>query len=134
MSRGKGHSIVSIIAGTAALAALIFAFIVPARYIRQMEQSMGENIRQAKDAVMEGDMELAADRIEKIYAEFQLRQDKLKLMCHHDDIDEMEYSINCSRNLAMLGQSDNLICELNRIQQVLEHMAGVENADIYEMF
>ena len=134
MSRGKGHSIVSIIAGTAALAALLFAFIVPARYIRQIEQSMGENIRQAKDAVMEGDMEMAADRIEKIYAEFQLRQDKLKLMCHHDNIDEMAYSINCSRNLAMLGQSDNLICELNRLQQVLEHMAGVENADIYEMF
>ncbi len=134
MSRGKGHSIVSVIAGIAALAALLFAFIVPARYIRQMELSMGENIRQAKDAVMEGDMELAADRIEKIYAEFQLRQDKLKLMCHHDDIDEMAYSINCSRNLAMLVQSDNLICELNRLQQVLEHMADVENADIYEMF
>ena len=55
-------------------------------------------------------------------------------MCHHDNIDEMEKSLNCCRDLVRLEQSDNLICELNQLQQVLEHMASVENADIYEVF
>ena len=64
---------------------------------------------------------------------YQLRQDKLKLMCHHDSIDDMEESISCCLDLARMGQSDNLICELNRLKQILEHMESVENADIYEM-
>ncbi len=134
MSRGRSHSIVSVIAGAAAVAALIFTFVAPSRYMRQLERSMGENIQQAKDAVMMGDMEQAADFIEDIYAEVQLKQDKLKLISHHDNIDAIQCSINCSRDLVRLGQSDNLICELNQLQQVLEHMTDVENADIYEIF
>ena len=65
---------------------------------------------------------------------FQRRQDKLKLMCHHDNIDEMEKSINCCRDLVRMEQSDNLLCELNELSQILEHMESVENADIYEVF
>ena len=83
---------------------------------------------------MAGDMPEAENSIEQIYVEFQRKQHKLKLMCHHDNIDEMEKSLNCCRDLVKLEQSDNLICELNQLQQILEHMASVENADIYEVF
>ena len=134
MTKGKGHSVMSAAAGIIAVAVLIFAFTVPGRYIGEMKENMGFSIQKAKDAVMRGDMISAGNSIEEIYVEFQRKQHNLKLMCHHDNIDEMEKSINCCRDLIKLEQSDNLICELNQLQQVLEHMESVENADIYEMF
>ena len=134
MTKGKGYSIISIIAGIAAVAVLIFAFTVPAGYIGKVKEKMAFDIQRAKDAVMAGDMLSAENSIEQIYVEFQRKQHNLKLMCHHDNIDEMAKSINCCRDLVKLEQSDNLICELNQLQQILEHMASVENADIYEVF
>ncbi len=133
MTKGKGYPIISAVAGIIAVAALIFAFTVPARYIGEMAETMDFSIQQAKDAVMAGDMIAAESCIEEIYVEFMRRQDKLKLMCHHDNIDEMDKSIKCCLDLVKLEQSDNLICELNELSQVLEHMESVENADIYEM-
>ncbi|MBQ3132352.1 MAG: DUF4363 family protein [Clostridia bacterium] len=134
MTRGKGYTIVSILSVIIAIGMLVFAFIAPARYIGEMKENMGFHVQRAKDAVMTGDMVTAEDGIEEIYLEFQRRQDKLKLMCHHDNIDEMEKSINCCRDLVRMEQSDNLICELNELSQILEHMESVENADIYEVF
>jgi len=134
MTKGRGYPVISVIAGLIAAAALVFFFTAPAKYIGKMEETMGYGIRQAKDAVMAGDMRSAENSIEEIYIEFQRRQDKLQLICHHDNIDEMEQSIKCCRDLVKLGQSDNLICELNELEQVLEHINSVENADIYEVF
>lgn len=134
MTKGKGYPIISAVAGIIAIAALIFAFTVPGKYISKVEETMGSSIQQAKDAVLAGNMDLAGNSIEEMHIEFQRCQHKLKLMCHHDNIDEMEKSINCCRDLVKLEQSDNLICELNQLQQILEHMASVENADIYEVF
>ena len=133
MTKGKGYPVISAIAGIIAIAALIFAFTIPGRYIGEMAEIMGFSIQQARDAVMKEDMTAAESCIEEIYVEFLRRQDKLKLMCHHDNIDEMEKSIKCCRDLVKLQQSDNLICELNELSQVLKHMASVENPDIYEM-
>ena len=134
MTKGKGYSIISLLAGIVAVAVLILAFTLPAGYIEEVKETVGFEIQRAKDAVMAGDMLSAENSIEKIYVEFQRKQHNLKLMCHHDNIDEMEKSLNCCRDLVKLEQSDNLICELNQLQQVLEHMASVENADIYEVF
>lgn len=134
MTKGKGYSIISLLAGIVAVAVLILAFTLPAGYIEGVKETMAYDIQQAKDAVMAGDMLSAENSIEKIYVEFQRKQHNLKLMCHHDNIDEMEKSLNCCRDLVRLEQSDNLICELNQLQQVLEHMTSVENADIYEVF
>ena len=134
MTKGKGYPIVSAISVAIAVGTLIFAFIAPGRYIGEMAENMRFYIQRAKDAVMREDMPGAENSIEEIYMEFQRKQNKLKLMCHHDNIDEMEKSINCCRDLAKLKQSDNLICELNQLQQIIEHMESVENADIYEVF
>ena len=134
MTKGRGYPIISVISAITAVGFLIFAFVAPARSIGEIKETVGFDIQRAKDAVMAGDMLSAENSIEKIYVEFQRKQHNLKLMCHHDNIDEMEKSLNCCRDLVRLGQSDNLICELNQLQQVLEHMASVENADIYEVF
>ena len=134
MTKGRGYPIISVISAIIAVVFLIFAFVAPARYIGEIKETVGVDIQRAKDAVMAGDMISAENSIEKIYVEFQRKQHNLKLMCHHDNIDEMEKSLNCCRDLVRLEQSDNLICELNQLQQVLEHMASVENADIYEVF
>ncbi|MBR5291660.1 MAG: DUF4363 family protein [Clostridia bacterium] len=134
MSKGRKYTIVSALSVIIAVGMLMFAFIAPARYIGKMKETMGFSIQQAKDAVMGEDMYTAENSIEEIYLEFQRKQHKLKLMCHHDNIDDMEKSINCCRDLIKLEQSDNLICELNQLQQILEHMESVENADIYEVF
>lgn len=134
MSKGRKYTIVSALSVIIAVGMLMFAFIAPARYIGKMKETMGFSIQQAKDAVMGEDMYTAENSIEEIYLEFQSKQHKLKLMCHHDNIDDMEKSINCCRDLIKLEQSDNLICELNQLQQILEHMESVENADIYEVF
>ena len=134
MTKGKGRHMINTVAWIISMAALILAFIVPAGYIKKMAENMGFDIQQARDAVMAGDMMAAENSIEEIYLEFQRKQHNLKLMCHHDNIDEMEKSINCCRDLIRMGQSDNLICELNQLKQILEHMESVENADIYEVF
>ena len=134
MTKGKGYPAISAVSAVLAIILLAFAFIAPARYIGEMEETMGFEIQRAKEAVMLGDMLAAENSIEEIYVEFQRRQHNLKLMCHHDNIDEMEKSINCCRDLIRMEQSDNLICELNQLQQILEHMESVENADIYEVF
>ena len=134
MTKGRGYPIISVISAIIAVVFLIFAFVAPARYIGEIKETVGFEIQRAKDAVMAGDMPEAENSIEQIYVEFQRKQHKLKLMCHHDNIDEMEKSLNCCRDLVRLEQSDNLICELNQLQQILEHMASVENADIYEVF
>lgn len=134
MAKGKGRHMINTVAWIISMAALILAFIVPAGYIKKMAENMGFDIQQARDAVMAGDMMAAENSIEEIYLEFQRKQHNLKLMCHHDNIDEMEKSINCCRDLIRMEQSDNLICELNQLKQILEHMESVENADIYEVF
>lgn len=134
MSKGRKYTIVSALSVIIAVGMLMFSFIAPARYIGKMKETMGFSIQQAKDAVMGEDKYTAENSIEEIYLEFQRKQHKLKLMCHHDNIDDMEKSINCCRDLIKLEQSDNLICELNQLQQILEHMESVENADIYEVF
>lgn len=134
MTKGKGRHMINTVAWIISMAALILAFIVPAGYIKKMAENMGFDIQQARDAVMAGDMMAAENSIEEIYLEFQRKQHNLKLMCHHDNIDEMEKSINCCRDLIRMEQSDNLICELNQLKQILEHMESVENADIYEVF
>lgn len=134
MTKGKGRHMINTVAWIISMAALILAFTVPAGYIKKMAENMGFDIQQARDAVMAGDMMAAENSIEEIYLEFQRKQHNLKLMCHHDNIDEMEKSINCCRDLIRMEQSDNLICELNQLKQILEHMESVENADIYEVF
>lgn len=134
MTKGKGYSATRTAAGIAAAAVLVLSFTLPAKYIGEMSELMDIHIQQARDSVMRGDMNAAHSSMEAIHGEFLRRQRGLKLICHHDDIDEMRKCINCCRDLVKLEQSDNLICELNQLRQILEHMESVENSDIYELF
>lgn len=134
MTKGKSFSVVGCIASVIAAAVLIAVFILPGRYIRQVSENIQFSIQLAKDAIFTGDMDGAKNSIEDIYTEFSRKQDKLKLMFHHDNIDEIEKCISCCRDLAKLGQSDNLICELNQLRQILMHMESMEHADMYDIF
>lgn len=134
MTGGRGYAFINLLVIALSIGALIVAFVVPSGYVAEAEQSMSYHTRKARNAIMAGDMQSAESSIEELYAEFQQRQHSLKLICHHDDIDEMEKCITCCRDLAKLEQSDNLICELDELKQILEHIHSVEHPDIYEVF
>lgn len=53
---------------------------------------------------------------------------------HHDDLDEMEKTLITCRDLVAMGQSDNLICEIDTILGILDHMDAVETITIAELF
>lgn len=134
MTGGRAFATAGLVVTILSIVALAFAFILPGKYIGEVEQNMGYSLKQARDAIMAGDMVTAQNSIEDMHTEFQRRQNALKLMCHHDDIDEMEKCITCCRDLVLLEQSDNLICELDQLKKVLEHIDSVENPDVYELF
>ena len=81
-----------------------------------------------------GDMSTAAERLDAITREYNSRRDKIKMFFHHDDLDEMEKTLITCRDLVAMGQSDNLICEIDTILGILDHMDAVETITIAELF
>lgn len=134
MTKGKGFSVISTIAAALALAALIFSFTVPSAYTKDTERMIGHSIERTKEALFAGNMDAVRESVEEIYVEFQRRKDKLMLISHDDNVEQMERAINCCRDLARLEQSDNLICELNSLYQITRHMMSMESTDMTELF
>ena len=90
--------------------------------------------REAEQAAVLGDMATAAERLDAITREYNSRRDKIKMFFHHDDLDEMEKTLITCRDLVAMGQSDNLICEIDTILGILDHMDAVETITIAELF
>ena len=110
MTNKSGFPIAAAIAAAIAVAMLIFLFTVL------------------------GDMATAAERLDAITREDNSRRDKIKMFFHHDDLDEMEKTLITCRDLVAMGQSDNLICEIDTILGILDHMDAVETITIAELF
>lgn len=89
---------------------------------------------EAEQAAVLGDMATAAERLDAITREYNSRRDKIKMFFHHDDLDEMDKTLITCRDLVAMGQSDNLICEIDTILGILDHMDAVETITIAELF
>ena len=117
-----------------AVAALAALFVFPARYLDKMAGVISEEGEQARIAIMDGRQASAQVHILNMLREFEKRKESIMLFFHHEDVDEMERALNCARDLVALDESDNLICELNSIMQIAEHMRSVENAKLSDIF
>lgn len=109
-------------------------FIFPAGYLAKMADYITAEGEQARLAIMDGEQQNAQAHIINMMSRFEEDKDTIKLFFHHEDIDEMERALISARDLAALDESDNLICELNCILQLADHMRSVENAGLSDLF
>ena len=134
MIRQKKFAAAGAIAAMLAAAMLLLAVILPSRYIGKVTQDLGFSLKQARNCVLQGDMAGAEQSIADMYSAFYGYLDKLKLIVHHDDIDGLEKGIKCSLDLVSMGQSDNLICELNELDRILSHIHALEHPEFFDVF
>ena len=134
MTNKNGFPIATAIAAAIAVAMLIFLFTVPGNYLRDMTAKLRVMTHEAEQAAVLGDMATAAERLDAITREYNSRRDKIKMFFHHDDLDEMDKTLITCRDLVAMGQSDNLICEIDTILGILDHMDAVETITIAELF
>ena len=134
MLNRNSFPIAAAIAAALAVALLAFLFTVPGNYLRDMTARLRTMTHEAEQAAVLGDMETAAERIEAIAREYRSRRDKIKMFFHHDDLDELDKTLVTCRDLVAMGQSDNLICEIDTILGILDHMDAVETITIAELF
>jgi len=107
---------------------------VPSSFLFDTTTAMRKDLDIAKNAALSGDVYAAAEPLSRMEAMLDERINRLKLFFHHDDLDELDGSLDTSLALATLGQRDNLVGELSDIARVLEHMESVEGLNIYEIF
>lgn len=109
-------------------------FVFPARYLEKMADRITREAELARLTIMEEKQNYAREHILNMHSEFEKRKDIIKLFFHHEDVDEMERAMKTALDLSALEESDNLICELNSILQIAEHMRSVENAKLSDIF
>ena len=131
MTNKSGFPIAAAIAAAIAVAMLILLFTVPGNYLTDMTAKLRVMTHEAEQAAVLGDMATAAERLDAITREYNSRRDKIKMFFHHD---EMEKTLITCRDLVAMGQSDNLICEIDTILGILDHMDAVETITIAELF
>lgn len=133
MSKG-GFSRAAAVAAAITVLLLAFLFTVPGHYLKNMTGRLRSMTRAAEKAAVSGDMETAAEQIAEMTREYNGCRDKLKLFFHHDDLGEMDRTLRTCRDLVLIGQNDNLICEINSILAILDHMDAVETLTVTELF
>lgn len=105
---------------------LLFTFTLLPAYLKAMTGEILSGAEQARQAVLSGEEAAAAQHIANINAAFEQSGDMAKLFLDHRELDELECALSTAADLAALGQSDNLICELNRILSLARHMEEAE--------
>lgn len=134
MKDKHGFRIVNIITTIVIILFLIFVFTVPGHYQRQFSSAIREKARAAEDAVLSGDIRSAQENVESMADIYEDKGDPLRLFLHHENLDDMETCIQSAKDLAAIGELDNLVGVLQNIIGITNHFDAIEGFGIHELF
>lgn len=134
MKDKPGFRIVNTITTIAVILFLIFVFTVPGHYQRQVTAAIREKAQAAESAVISGDIKSAQENIESMAGIYETKGSALRLFLHHENLDDMEMSIQTAKDLAAIGESDNLVSVLQNIIGITNHFDAIEGFGLHELF
>ncbi len=134
MKDRPGFRIVNKITTIVVLLFLVFVFTVPSHYQRQVTAAIREKAQAAEIAVVSGDIKSAQESIESIANIYETKGSALRLFLHHENLDDMETCIQTAKDLAAIGELDNLVGALQTIIGISNHFDAIEGFGLHELF
>ena len=133
----KSHShyvIANLIMTTASILLLIFLFIYPGIYLRNMAEQVRTLAIDSILAIQKEDFESAQTHVESMTDIYDRYSEPLKLFLNHQDVDELSASIHGTYQLVLAEDNAQVLLELESIKKQVDFMESIESFSIYNLF